>query len=61
MLQTFELIVDLLSTRIERARERRIDRLELLSQTIELVIDVLFGVREQLRRVSAEMLLRQRA
>src|ERR1051326_966551 len=55
--QTFELIVDLFTPGLERTRERWIDRLEILPQTIELVIDVLFSIREQLRRVGAEMLL----
>src|ERR1051326_9186513 len=55
--QTFELIVDLLATGVERTRERRIDRLEIPPQTIELMIDVLFSIHEQLRRVCAEMLL----
>src|ERR1041384_3554280 len=55
-LQSRELIFNLLASRIECSRERGIDRLELLSQTIKLVIDVLLGVRKQLRSVSAEML-----
>src|SRR6185369_2040673 len=55
-LQSIELIVDLLSSRIECGCECRVDRLELLSQTIEFVIDVLLCIRKQLRGVSAEML-----
>src|SRR5690348_6479942 len=54
--QAVELILNLFPAGIERARERRVDRLQLVAQTIELAIHILFGVAEKFRRARAEML-----
>src|SRR5690348_2786618 len=55
LFQPIELVIDLLASRFECTREGRIDRLQILPQTIELVIDVLLSIREQLRTVSCKM------
>ena len=57
LFQPVQLIVDLLASRLERSRERWIDRRQLVAQTIKLVIDVVLGIREELRTVSRKMLL----
>ena len=55
MLQSVELVLNFLATGVERAGERRIDGLQLVSQAIELVVNVFFGGGEALRRARAEV------
>src|SRR6478672_3226478 len=57
LFQTIKLVVDLLASRVERRRECRIDRLKLLPQTIELVVNILLSFCEELRTVSRQMFL----